>query len=214
MSNSEPADVAQLRAALASLRSDAGTAIDAGRIFDALHGTVAADERRAVVDELIANPDAAEAWRLAQELAPPVSAMSAVPVHRGTWGWWSAAAVALLAVGVAWQFADRWRSADPPAYRSTEQRAIGSLLPSDQPLSRKDAVLRWTGIAGARYRVTVLTTALEVIEEANNLTAAEYTISADVLARLPAGSQLLWQVEASIAGEGSITSPTFTVRVE
>jgi hypothetical protein len=214
MSNSEPADVAQLRAALASLPGEAVTAVDAGRIFDALHGDLSAEERRAVVDELIANPDAAQAWRLARELAPPASVTPAIPRDRGAWRWWTAAAAAVLAVGLAWQLADPWRSGESPAYRSTEQRAIGSLLPPGQPLSRKDPVLRWTGIDGARYRVTVLTTTLDVIEEANNLTAPEYTISADVVARLPAGSQLLWQVEASIAGEGSIVSPTFSVRVE
>ena len=214
MSATEPTDVARLRAALASLQSEAGKTIDAGRIFDALHGDVTAEERRALVDELIANPDAAEAWRLAQELAPPASAASVTPADRRAWRWWSAAAAAVLAVVAVWQVADPWRSADPPGYRSTEQRAIASLLPADLPLSRSAPVLRWTGIDGARYRVTVLTPALDVVEEANNLSPPEYTLSADVLARLPAGSQLLWQVEARVAGEGNIVSPTFTVRVE
>ena len=177
-------------------------------------GTSLTEERRAVVDELIANPDAAEAWRLAQELAPPASVTSVIPLERSAWRWWSAAAAAVLALGVGWQFADPWRSVEPPAYRSTEQRAIASLLPSGQPLSRNAPVLRWTGIDGARYRVTVLTPALDVVEEANNLSAPEYTISADALARFPPGAPLLWQVEARISGEGSIVSPTFTVRVE
>ena len=214
MSSSEPADVARLRAALASLHGEEGNPVDAGRIFDALHGDVTAQERRAMVDELIANPDAAEAWRLAQELAPPASARSAVPLDRGSWGWWSAAAVALLVLGAAWQFANPWRSVEAPAYRSTEQRTIASLLPPGQALSRTTPVLRWTSIEGARYHVTVLTPALEVIDEANDLSAPEYTLNADVLARLPPGAQLLWQVEARIAGEGGIVSPTFTVRVE
>ena len=214
VSATEPTDVARLRAALASLQSEAGTPVDAGRIFEALHGDVTAEERRALVDELIANPDAAEAWRLAQELAPPASAASVTPADRRAWRWWSAAAAAVLAVVAVWQVADPWRSADPPGYRSTEQRAIASLLPPDQPLSRRAPVVRWTGIDGARYRVTVLTPALDVVEDAGNLSATEYTLSADVVARFPAGSQLLWQVEARIAGEGNIVSPTFTVRVE
>ena len=146
------------------------------------------EERRAAVDELIANPEAAEAWRLAQELAPPASGAPAIPLDRG--------AVAMVVGGgrgrvwrsaLAWQFANPWRSAEPPVYRSTEQRAIASLLPSGQPLSRSNPVLRWTGIDGARYRVTVLTPALDVIEEADNLSAPEYTVSADALARFPAG---------------------------
>jgi hypothetical protein len=213
MNASEPADVARLRAALAAIRHDAVAPVDAERIFDALHGDVTPEERRRVVDELIANPDAAEAWRLAQELAPPASV---TPSARGagTWRWWSAAAAAVLAVGLVWQFADPWRSGEPPAYRSVEQRTIASLLPAGQPLSRSNPVLRWTGIDGARYRVTVLTATLDVVEEANDLSAPEYTIGADVVARFPPGTQLLWQVEARISGEGSIVSPTFTVRVD
>jgi hypothetical protein len=214
MSAPEPADVARLREALASLRGEAGTSVDAGRIFDALHGEVTADERRAVVDELIANPDAAEAWRLAQDLAPPASGTAVAPLDRGAWRWWAVAAAAVLALGVAWQFANPWRSPETPVYRSTEQRTIASLLLSGEPLSRNAPVLRWTGIDGARYRVTVLTPTLDVVAEADNLSAPEYTISGDALARFPPGAPLLWQVEARIPGEGSIVSPTFTVRVE
>jgi hypothetical protein len=213
VSASEPGDVARLREALASARGETANPVDAGRIFDALHGDVTPEDRRAVVDELITSPDAAEAWRLARELAPPVSAPSVTRQDRGAWRWWSAAA-AVLALGVAWQFVAPWRTVEPPAYRSTEQRAIASLLPSGQPLSRNAPVLRWTGIDGARYRVTVLTPALDVIEEANNLGAPEYTISPDGVARFPPGAPLLWQVEARIPGEGSLVSPTFTVRVE
>ncbi len=152
VSDSEPADVARLRAALASLRGDAGSPVDAERIFEALHGDVTAEERQAVVDELITNPDAAEAWRLAQELAPPASAPSVMSPDRGAWRWWAAAAVAVVAIGVGSQFVGPWRSVEPPVYRSTEQRSIASLLPAGQPLSRNNPVLRWTGIDGARYR--------------------------------------------------------------
>ena len=170
---------------MAALRGDPRSPVDAGRIFDALHGDVTAEERHAVVDELITNPDAAEAWRLAQDLAPPASATSAMPPDRGAWRWWAAAAVAVVAFGVGSQFASPWRSVEPPVYRGTEQRAIGSLLPSGQPLSRSTPVLRWTGIDGARYRLTVLTPALDVVEEVGNLTTPEYTVSADALARFP-----------------------------
>jgi hypothetical protein len=214
MSDSEPADVARLRAALASLRGGAGNPVDAGRIFDALHGDMTAEARRAIVDELIADPDAAEAWRLAQELAPPGSAPAVMAGDRGAWRWWAAAAVAVVAIGVGSQFVGPWPNAEPPVYRSTEQRSIASRLPAGQPISRNDPVLRWTGIDGARYRVTVLTAALDVVEEAANLTTPEYKVSADALARFASGAQLLWQVEARLSGEGSITSQTFSVRVE
>ena len=214
VSDTEPADVDRLREALASLDRKGSPAVDAGRIFDALHGDLTEDERRAVVDELIANPEAAETWRLAQDLAPPGHAPTVVPLDRGAWRWWAVAAAALLALAVGSQFAGPWRRVEAPVYRSTEQRAIASLLRSDQPLSRNKPVLRWTGIEGARYRLTVLTSALDVVDEVGNLTTPEYTVSTDALARFPSGAQLLWQVEARIPGEGAIVSPTFSVRVE
>ena len=214
MSAPEPADVARLRAALASVAGKAATPVDAGRIFDALHGDLTAEERREIVDELIASPDAAEAWRLAQELAPPGTEASTIPADRSAWRWWSAAALLALAMGAGWQFSSPWRSVAPPVYRGTEHRAIASLLPAGRPLSRSSPVLRWTGIEGARYRVTVLTPTLDVIEEGNNLSAPDFTVSADALVRFPPGAPLLWQVEARIPGEGSIVSPTFTVQVE
>ena len=215
MSDSEPQDIARLRAALASLAGKGSTPIDAARIFDALHGELTDEERRAVVDELIANPDAAEAWRLARELAPPASDAALIPPRSSAprW-WWQAAAAAVVALGLAWQITNPWRSAEPPVYRSTEQRAIASLLPPGEPLSRRSPVLRWTGIDGARYRVTLLTRSLEVVAEANNLSGPEYTVGADTLAKFSPGAPLLWQVEARIPGEGSIVSPTFSVQVE
>ena len=55
------------------------------RVFDALHGNLSAEERRAVVDELVLNADAAEAWRLARELAPDPAPVAA-PAGRSTGG--------------------------------------------------------------------------------------------------------------------------------
>lgn len=214
VSDSEPTDVARLRAALVSLGDEGSGAVDAERIFDALHGNLTAEERQAIVDQLLANPEAAEAWRLAQELTPPASESALSPPRQGTWRLWSAAAAAVLVLGLAWQFANPWRGTEAPVYRSTEQRVIASSLPAGQPLPRSSAILRWTAIDGARYRITVLTPALEVLAEANDLNTAEYAVSADALARIPPGAPLLWQVEARIPGEGSIVSPTFSVRVE
>ena len=67
--------------------------------------------------------------------------------------------------------------------------------------SRAQPVLRWTGIDGARYRVRVLTADLQVLEESAESSALEYTLSQETLARIPPGTQILWQVEAQIPGE-------------
>ena len=47
MSASAPIDVARLRAALASLSGKGVGSADSERVFDALHGNLSAEERRA-----------------------------------------------------------------------------------------------------------------------------------------------------------------------
>jgi hypothetical protein len=211
---SDPDDLARLREALASLAGKDGSSADAGRIFDAVHGsTLSGEERRAVVDELVRDPDAAEAWRLARELAPEGAPVQ-VPARGEAWKWMSIAAAMVLAVVAGWQLFTPWVPAEPPVYRSGEQRSITSTLRPGVPLSRTQPVLRWTAIEGARYQVRVLTPELQVLVESGELTSPEYALGADVLSRIPSGGEILWQVEARIRGGSVVVSSTFRVRLE
>jgi hypothetical protein len=216
VSASDPGDFARLREALASL---AGTdarkdrPVDVGRIFDAVHGNLDAEERRAIVDELVTDADAAEAWRLAKELTPEAVAPS-IAQRLETWKWLSMAAAFLLAVGLGWRLFGPPTPGTPPAYRGGEQRAIASALPAGVPLSRTQPVLRWTPVEGARYQVRVLTPELQVLVETGELTTPEYRLADEVLRRVAPGGRILWQVEGRIPGNGVITSPTFSVRLE
>ncbi len=211
MSAQEPRDVAHLRQAFAALALDErGDPVDAGRIFDALHGDSNAGERHAVVEELLVNPAAAEAWRLARELPPQAAVERSTP--RRMWTWMSIAAAAVLAVGLAWPLVSG-RPAGEPAYRSLETRALASALPPAATLVRAHPVLRWTGVEGARYRVRVLTKDLEVLEESAESPAREFTVSPESLRQVAPGDQLLWQVEARVPGEGLVVSPTFNIQV-
>jgi hypothetical protein len=207
----ETPDVERLRAAL---RAHAATdeSVDAGRIFDAVHGRLAPEERQAVVEELLRDPVAAESWRLAQELAPDEP--SERPATRGVYTWVPVAAAAMLALALGWQWMDPWRTPETPAYRSAEQRRIASALPEGAPLPRSQAVLKWTAIEGARYRVRVLTEQLQLIEEVADVRSPEYALSPDTLARFPSGARLFWQVEATAPGMEPLVSPTFSARVE
>ncbi len=205
-------DVAPLREALASLAGTADAPVDAKRIFDALHGDLGVEERRAVVDELVLNANAAEAWRLACELAPPPAA--AISRKPGAWRWLSIAAAVLLAASLGWQFVKPFSVSNEPPYRGVAERAIASSLPLDAVLPRAQPVLRWSPVEGARYRVRVLTPDLEVLEEIDGLRSAEHSVGPDVLRQLPPGGRILWQVQARVPGDAVIESATFSVQVE
>ena len=209
MTADESADLARLRTALASLQGNGQSRVDAGRIFDAVHGQLSAEERQALVEELIADPDAAEAWRLAIELAP--EAATARVTSQGWPRWLAVAAVIVLAVGAGWWFT---RPSPEPVYRGSGQPAIVSALPADAVLSRERPLLRWRGIEGARYRVRVLTPELELIEESAEMAVSEYMVGKTVLQRVPSGGRLLWQVEGRLRDGAVVMSPTFNARVE
>jgi hypothetical protein len=218
MSTPEQPDVERLRQALASLGDQSQWPdVDAERLFAALHGEIDAEARRRIVDELIENPRAAAVWRLARELDPvEASTAATAPLAPTTktrsWTWLPIAATLLLAVGGVWQFVPR--ESDAPTYRSSEIRRIDSLLPEGGRLSRAEPSLRWSAIAGARYRVRVLTPGLDVLDESEDLETATYRLSPTVLSRIPAGGRLLWQVEAKTAGTDPIVSPTFSATLD
>lgn len=212
MSAEEPEDVARLRAAFASAEEGTQERVDAERIFEALHGTLDPEERRALVDELASNPDAAQAWRLAREMDPGPGAQRVGPLRN--WRWLAAAAAVVLTVGIGWQIMGPARDTTEPVYRGVESRSITSALPPDATLSRAQPVLRWAGVPGARYRVRVLTSDLEVLEESAESDVLEYRLSDETMRRVEAGSYILWQVEGRIPGDTVIVSPTFRVRVD
>jgi hypothetical protein len=214
MSSAEPADVARLREAFAALRADGRQPVDTARIFEALHGQMPAENRRALVEELLANPDAAEAWRLARELAPdPADGVDdAVPVSGGShrWQWVAAAAMVVLVAGLGWRLLS---PVPAPVYRGGDSPSITSALAADPVLDRAAPVLRWNGVAGARYRVRVLTPELALLEESDESTAQQHTLAPETLQRVPPGGQLLWQVEGRSADGATFLSSTFSVRI-
>jgi hypothetical protein len=215
MSAPESPDVERLRAALASLADQPDwpevSEEEAARMFEALHGNLSSEERREVIEELVRNPRAAQAWRLANEL--PVTAPPSVARRWIVWACAAAAAVTLVIVGVTGRSL-QWWDVQTPGYRSLEPRTIASLVPADAPLPRARPVLRWTPVDGARYRLRVLTADLDLLEERENLAVPEYQLSPEVLRRVPPGGRIVWQVEAKVPDTAPLVSPTFSIRLE
>ncbi|MEZ5283844.1 MAG: hypothetical protein R2712_03330 [Vicinamibacterales bacterium] len=208
--------IERLRAALAAAPAEGDEAgkTEAARIFDALHGELDAEERRAVIASIAQDPEAAEAWRLAHDLAPPaeVSVHTPAPAAPASWRWLGLAAGIALVLGLAWQFVPR--PADAPVYRGEPAGDIASLLPAGVPLARTSPVLRWTPLDGARYHVRLFAVDLRPLAEADGLLTAEYVLPPDVLAALAPGATLLWQVEARVSGAEPLVSPTFSTTVQ
>ena len=71
-----------------------------------------------MVDELVSNPGAAEAWRLARELAPEPGARSSELVRN--WRWLAVAAGIVLTVGIGWRLSGPSRETTEPVYRGVE----------------------------------------------------------------------------------------------
>jgi hypothetical protein len=212
VSDEDPENVTRLRAAFASIEGDGQERVDAERIFDALHGTLDPEDRRAIVDELVSNPDAAEVWRLARVMAPEPDARRSALAWNSRW--LAVAAGVVLTLGIGWQFSGPARVATETVRRGVESRSITSALPPGATLPRGQPVLRWAGVAGARYRVRVLTPELEVVEVSAESDAVEYRLSDATMQRIDSGSYILWQVEGRIPGDSVIVSPTFRVRVD
>ena len=127
--------------------------------------------------------------------------------------WLAAAAVLLLgtAIGVV-SLLNR-----PPGdeFRASSGFVVESLVPADAALPRDAFRLRWTpGPEGSRYQVRVTTEDLQVLATAADLTAPEFTVEPAVLARLPEGASVFWQVDVSLPNGERLTSPTFITRVE
>lgn len=210
------------------------------RIWDALEGALAPEELREVVDHVAICPACAQEWRLAAAFRGELSADAeaagaseppepADPITDRTAdggrrveirSWLAAAAVAVLALGVGGVWWSASRSGAPgttgaPVYRQGAEQTIESLLPEDRPLPRDEAVLRWTaGPDGSTYDVLVSTADLAAVADAAGLTEPRYQIPAEALEDIPAGAELLWQVDAITPTGRRISSKTFETRLE
>jgi hypothetical protein len=103
---------------------------------------------------------------------------------------------------------------EPPAYRAQPGESITSLVPEGTVLPRARCLLRWSGPAGARYDLLVATSDMRPLVRVPRLEASEYLVAAGALAALPAGTRLLWQVEADLPDGSRLPSRTFAFMLD
>ncbi len=189
-----------------------GEAPDAERIWDAVSGTLPAEERRRVVDRVAVDPAWAEAWRLASEVygaTKPTAAVRFWQSHR------LLAAAASLALLIGAGILAREVLAPAPVYRDPGGGRIESLVPETEPIPRDTVLLRWTDPEpGARYDVTVTTESLQVLSTERDLETAEHRVPPERLSDIPSGTKLYWQVTAHRPGGVTDRSQTFVITVQ
>lgn len=185
-------------------------------IWSAVRGELPPNELREVVEHTAMCASCAEDWRLAAEFEKQAEseAETAKPAPNVVYGrfgkWRPLAAAAAMAAGILVVVGIQTTDQPDPGYRNEQRTEVRSLLPEGQALPRQAAVLRWSPVPGASlYNVQATTEDLQVVASQESLTGTEYRLPAEALSKLPAGGQLLWQVEAVFPDGTRQTSETF-----
>jgi hypothetical protein len=214
-----------LRRALAwvddAARPRSDSEFDADAVYRAAAGELPAEERLRLIDRMASDPELAEAWRLAVELqaaarrADPATAPAPVRSlgrREGRWNpaWLALAATLILAIGIG----VRHQLVPEPTWRGQRLGSGIELLVADEArLPRNSATLRWRADGAlAAARVLLTTPALEPVYQSPEIAVEEFTVPAAALAAVPAGSRLLWRIEARTP-EGAPRSSTTGVFV-
>nr|WP_242589165.1 hypothetical protein [Corallococcus macrosporus] len=220
-----------------ALREDEapGEPVDADRVWLAVTNALPAEERRAVVEKVAADPAWAQAWRLAKAMSQAAAEAERAPagaeapakvvplaerreqsrrVRQGRPAWAAMAAMLVVLVGTVVVLRQQQAGEDPDRIRGGTAEAITSRVPEATALPREQFVLRWSGVPQAvSWSVQVSSEDLKVFHRAERLASREYTVPADVLAELPSGARVLWQVEARLPDGSVQRGSTFVNRL-
>jgi hypothetical protein len=193
---------------------------DVERIWLAVSGLLPAEERRALVDQVAARPAYAEAWRVAHEMwqaapghtVPPAHMPVTQPARRWTPQWLTAAAVLLIGTTIGLVSLREQPRVDE--FRSSPGYVVQSRVAEAGTMPREAFRLQWApGPRGSRYRIRVTTEDLTVVTTAADLEVPEFLVAAPLLAQLPPGATVLWQVDAYLPDGERVTSRTFVTHI-
>jgi hypothetical protein len=93
--------------------------------------------------------------------------------------------------------------------------ALSATVADGASLPRDAFRLVWVPLpdAGVRYTVRVTTEDLRQVAEVRRLETPSYQVPESALAAFPAGTRLLWQVEARDPDGRTVASPTYEVEI-
>lgn len=197
----------------------------AAELWDAVRGDLDPQQVRALVERTADSPELAEEWRLAQAVDEEARQhQAAAPAGHPAFARrrpvvWPLALAALLVVAFSawllagWQADRNLGSVGDPILRDGDTAILSSLLAPGTELPRAAPVLIWQGPGGARFDIRVSDTNLELLAEARDLDEPRFELPSEVLADLPPGSEILWQVEATLISGERVVSETFVHRL-
>jgi hypothetical protein len=193
-------------------------------LWSAARGDLPPDALAPLLDHVSTCAACSEAWQLAVEVtrdlgkevesdAPPLA-----PARR-RWLRWSALAAAAAVLAIAAVVLPRYLARPPESsgevYRTEATPAIRPLLSEGQPAAKDHLLLRWTPAGeGARYAVEIATEDLSVVDRGENLTTNEYLVPERALDRLPSGTRLVWQVQATMPNGRTTRSAAFIISLQ
>lgn len=222
-------DDRSLREAFASLAGDARSGDGCPppqRLWAAIEGEAAIEQRQELIDHIATCPSCAADWRAAYQMGArppagwrtffrrwagaklssegsftfPIPGLGGGAVAMQRRVLLSMATVLALVLTVYILVP----SSPPPPFRG-----IQSALPANVPLDRENCWLRWKEQEGAIYNLTVTTDSLEPVVTVQGLQEPQYLLREKELAKVSADDRLLWLVEATLPSGQRITSQTF-----
>ncbi len=194
-------------------------------IWDAVVGELPPRQTQEVLDAALRSPAAYAELRLALALAAELSVVeqsdvlapaTKPPTHWSSrWAPVTLAVAAALIATIALRPGTRATAPMPGAsYRDGETPVVRATVAHEARLPRDAFVLSWHAQDDARYTVTVSTDSAQLLLRRSGLSKPRLTVPAAALEDLPAGTRVLWRVEAVSRDGVQSRSPTFVVVVQ